>query len=158
MPDYSNTKLYKIFCLDLSVKDFYIGHTTNMKIREINHRANTNENHCKSNLKLYAFIRENGGWENWHMEEIETFSCNNRREAEEYEDKKIQELQPTLNSQRRAYLTEEEKRQKKNEWKRNSISHHEYSRQYNKNMTQEQRDRKNARARELRALKKTKHD
>ena len=46
-----------------------------------------NENDKRYNLKLYSTIRENGGWDNWTMVQIEEYSCNNKREAvcrEEY--------------------------------------------------------------------------
>ena len=34
MANYENTEIYKIICLDIDVKEFYIGHTTNIKQRD----------------------------------------------------------------------------------------------------------------------------
>ena len=68
MPDYTNTSIYKIYCLDEKVKDFYIGYTTN-----ITNRMNVHKNvslrpiHKSYNQKTYRIIRKNGGWSNWVM-------------------------------------------------------------------------------------------
>ena len=61
--DYSNTIIYKIFCKDTSIKEAYIGHTTNFVKRKSQHKAI-----CKKafpNNKLYCYIRQYGGWDNW---------------------------------------------------------------------------------------------
>ena len=41
----------------------YVGHTTNCKQRKAQHKNNcNNESNKKFNLKLYAMLRENGGF------------------------------------------------------------------------------------------------
>jgi hypothetical protein len=77
--DYSQIVVYKIVCNDLNVKECYVGHTSNFIKRKYNHRYNCINNIKK--FKVYETIRNNGGWENWSMLEIEKFSCNNKQEA-----------------------------------------------------------------------------
>ena len=80
--DYSKTIMYKLVCNDLEVLYTYVGHSTNFKERKRCHKSNcNNENSEKYNLKVYKIIRENGGWENWTMIEIEKFPCNDINEA-----------------------------------------------------------------------------
>jgi len=101
MPNYANTVIYKLYCKDEEVKDIYVGSTVDFKERMWNHKGRCNNPNCKRhNLKVYKFIRANGGWDNWHCKIIEYFPCNNRkekllREQEVYEE--MMEL-ATLNS------------------------------------------------------------
>ena len=89
--DYSKGFIYKLCCLDVSVKEIYIGSSTNFKQRKIKHKSDCNkEKTC--NRYVYKFIRDNGGWENWTMSIIEEFSCNNVNEAKERELYWIKEL------------------------------------------------------------------
>ena len=72
--DYSNTIFYKICCKD--VADLYIGHTTNFVQRKHSHKQGcTNIKSSTYNCRLYTFIRNNGGWDNWHMEIIAFHEC-----------------------------------------------------------------------------------
>jgi hypothetical protein len=80
--DYQNTIIYKIVCNDLNVKDVYVGHTTDFTKRKARHKYDCiNHNSKKRNLKVYETIRDNGGWENWSMIEIEKYNCNDCNEA-----------------------------------------------------------------------------
>jgi hypothetical protein len=80
--DYSQTIIYKLVCNDLNIKECYIGHTTNWKQRKSNHKQSVeNITHKEYNLKKSKFIRENGGWSNWSMIQIELYPCNNKQEA-----------------------------------------------------------------------------
>ena len=80
--DYSKTVIYKIVCNDLNVKDVYVGHTTDFTKRKASHKGAFNcPNHHSYNLKIYTTIRDNGGWENWTMIEIEKYPCNDKNEA-----------------------------------------------------------------------------
>mmetsp|Transcript_43994 Transcript_43994/g.56389 ORF Transcript_43994/g.56389 Transcript_43994/m.56389 type:complete len:193 (-) Transcript_43994:9-587(-) len=98
--DYSMTIIYKIICHDLKIKDSYIGSTTCFKGRKSNHKLTCNNSTYKNhNMKLYVFIRENGGWNNWSMLEIEKYPCNDKRESEARERYWYEELKGTLNSQ-----------------------------------------------------------
>lgn len=80
--NYSSTIIYKIVCKDLNVKDIYVGHTTNFIRRKANHKYDCNNPNSKPyNFKIYLTIRENGGWSNWEMIEVEKYNCNDRNEA-----------------------------------------------------------------------------
>lgn len=80
--DYSKTIIYKIVCNNLNIKECYVGHTTNFIKRKNLHKSNCTNNNSKTyNLKIYQFIRANGGWDNWSMIEIEKFSCQDINEA-----------------------------------------------------------------------------
>jgi hypothetical protein len=59
-----------------------------------------NQNDKNYNIKLYKMIRDNGGWENWRMIEIEKFPCNDKREAEYREEYYRKTLKAELNTQR----------------------------------------------------------
>jgi len=97
--DYEQTYIYKICCLDPSINDVYIGHTTNFVQRKNQHKTICNDPSNKSyNRRVYGAIRYNGGWDNWTMLQIEEFSCKNRREAEAREHYWIEQTAATLNS------------------------------------------------------------
>jgi hypothetical protein len=96
--DYSKTIFYRIVCNDLNIKDCYIGHTTNFIKRKQQHKQHCNNENLKdSNFKVYKFIRENGGWNNWSMIMIEQISCENFNEASKLERKFLEEFNGTLN-------------------------------------------------------------
>jgi len=80
MVNYNKTFIYKLYCKNPQVTDFYVGYTTNIKGRMDVHRrvclVNTHKSH---NQKTYRIIRENGGC----YEIIDAFSCNNKEEAKE---------------------------------------------------------------------------
>lgn len=94
--DYSNTVIYKIYCRDSSVKDVYVGHTTNLEYRKYSHKIACNNFNNK--LKIYEVIRSNGGWDNWDMVEIAKYCCKNLTEARIKENLHYEELQSSLNS------------------------------------------------------------
>ena len=80
--NYQNCLMYKIVCNDLNVTDLYVGSTTNFSKRKQGHKSKcNNENDKCYNLKVYKMIRENGGWDNWSMIQIEEYPCNNNNEA-----------------------------------------------------------------------------
>jgi len=80
--DYTGTIIYKFVCKDLNIKDVYIGHTTNFTERKYQHKSRCNNiNGPKYNFNVYRIIRENGGWDNWEMIEIEQYSCQDQNEA-----------------------------------------------------------------------------
>ena len=96
--DYSRTKFYKLGCKDVTITDIYVGHTTCWKDRKYNHHYHCcNETTSKYNYKVYQFIRNNGGWDNWDMILIEECDCKNRLEAEQKERHFIETLNATLN-------------------------------------------------------------
>ena len=96
--DYSKTIIYKLVCNDLNIKDIYVGHTTGFTERKYRHKCNSLSNTNKEHhLKIYKFIKENGGWNNWSMIEIEKFPCVDGNEARARERHWIEELNASLN-------------------------------------------------------------
>jgi hypothetical protein len=109
--DYSKTIIYKLCCLDQSITDIYIGHTTDFTKRKGSHKSDCCDVKGKEyKFKVYQFIREHGGWDNWQMIQIEAYPCKNNREASAREDFWMKELNSTLNSIQ-SFTTEEEKKE-----------------------------------------------
>lgn len=96
--DYSNTIIYKLCCKDISITEIYVGHTTNIRRRKWQHKtACNNEKGIKYNYNIYQFIRDNGGWDNWDMIEVERFEAIDGNDARKRERYWIEELKATLN-------------------------------------------------------------
>ena len=96
--DYSKTIIYKICCKDINISDIYIGHTTDYIRRKAQHKFSCNNPTDKSyNFYVYQYIRNNGGWENWDIVEIEKYNCNDKLEASKRERHWVEELKATLN-------------------------------------------------------------
>jgi hypothetical protein len=81
--DYAKTIIYKLVHKDdLYDENIYTGHTTEMTKRKAEHKSDcTNPNSDKYNQKKYQYIRENGGWDEWLMIEIEKYPCKDKPEA-----------------------------------------------------------------------------
>lgn len=91
--DYSKSIIYKIICNDFSIKDTFVSSTTNFTKKKYQHSWE-----CKVNpTKLYQFIRDNGGWENWTMVMIEEYPCKNSLEQVAREMYWRDKLNATLN-------------------------------------------------------------
>jgi len=97
--DFSKGLIYKLCCKDTSIKEIYVGSTTNFTQRKRHHKSDCNNPNAKQyNYKVYQFIRENGGWFNWNMVLIEYFPCETELELGKKEDYFKNELQARLNS------------------------------------------------------------
>ena len=70
----NNYSFYKIVCKDPSIKDCYIGRTQCLIDRINGHMYKCKE----SNIYLYQFIRENGGWENFEVIELHRAFCDDK--------------------------------------------------------------------------------
>jgi hypothetical protein len=68
-----------------------------LKDRFSKHR---NKSHEAPNRKLYKYILENGGFNEWQMEVLETFECDSRLARATREQFWIDEMNPELNSVR----------------------------------------------------------
>jgi hypothetical protein len=109
MKDYSKTVVYKIVCKDVEIKEFYVGSTTDFNRRMYIHKSVCNNPNTKEyNLKVYRFIRENGGFENWDFIVVEKYPCENDIEKLKREMYWCDELHSTLNTYR-PILTEEQR-------------------------------------------------
>jgi len=131
MPNYNQTIIYKFCCKDTTIKDIYVGSTCNFTRRKFQHKSACNtETSKRHHLKVYSFIRENGGWTNWDMIMIEQFSCENKREKEQRERYWIDELKPSLNSVNPFTTKEEKKTQMKEYYENNKDTLKQYSKDY----------------------------
>lgn len=136
--NYKNTVIYKIVCNNLNVKDCYVGHTTDFIRRKYKHKENCNNpNNLKYNFKIYEIIRENGGWENWNMIEIEKYICEDENEARMRERYWYEILQPKLNSFVPIKTDSENKQYHKNY----RDTHKENNKEYQKNYQLENKEK-----------------
>jgi hypothetical protein len=85
--------IYKIYCKDENVKDCYVGSTKDFNRRKAVHKFDSK----KKDLKLYKFMFDNGGFNNFNIEIIETLICENKNEALIRERFWIEELKASLN-------------------------------------------------------------
>jgi len=92
---YNNTVIYKIVCKDHKIESLYVGHTVSFNSRKQQHKRTYEAN--KFNYKVYDFIRNNGGWNNWEMIEIEKYPCNDVNEAKARERFYYESLNADLN-------------------------------------------------------------
>ena len=83
--------IYKIYCKDTNINDCYIGSTKNLNNRKRAHKYRYN-NQC--NFKLYNFIRNNGGYNNFEYKILEEIYIG---KLKQYEREYIEKLKPTLN-------------------------------------------------------------
>ena len=89
--------VYRIECLDKSIPEFYIGSTFNLSVR-IDYHTKYN---FHRNFKVYDFIRDNGGWDNWIVMILEDIDYDiSKEELFKKEQDWMDKLNPSLNSQR----------------------------------------------------------
>jgi len=80
-------------------KQFYIGSTLNLSRRKSHHKKNVRNKVGKLYwTKLYLYIRNNGGWDNFTFTKLHEIDILLLSEATEFEQSIIDELKPTLNS------------------------------------------------------------
>lgn len=97
--------IYKIY--NEYIPNIYIGSTKNLNRRIIDHKKDCyNKNIPKYNNRLYSFIRDNGGIDNWKFQLIDTIQCYNN-EIKEKEQYYIKNLNADLNTYK-AYRTTNE--------------------------------------------------
>jgi len=98
--DFSKTIIYKIVHKeDPDNHESYTGHTTEFAKRKCEHKKRClNPNNKNHHLKIYQYIRENGGWDNFIMLEIEKYPCNDGNEARARENYWYNELKSKLNT------------------------------------------------------------
>ena len=88
--------VYKL-CCD-GVEEFYVGSSKDFIERKRSHKYNCNNpNSQQYNLKLYQYIRENGGFDNWKFETLEEKEFETKKDRRIREQYYINLLRPTLN-------------------------------------------------------------
>ena len=94
-PRYQNGMVYILKHKTKAHLDTYIGSTINYRIRYNYHKSSYNR---FPDAKLYKYIYENDGWENWVMEKLLDYPCNNKRLLELKEDEIMLKYESKLNS------------------------------------------------------------
>ena len=88
--------IYKFECKNKAITDIYVGHSNNERHRYNEHKCAYNGSGNNKMCKLYQFMKENGGWDNWEFIVLERFPFQKedafRKEKEWYD-----RLQPSLN-------------------------------------------------------------
>jgi hypothetical protein len=108
-----NYTMYKILPKNAALDYCYIGHTNNFSFRKQQHRAPCiDTSHSKAHIKIYETIRNNGGWDDWEMIELEKFNNKTKLEARIREQELIKEHNANLNMLS-AYITEHERQANK---------------------------------------------
>ena len=109
---------YLIYCKDLDIKEIYVGHSVDFDKRKGAHLRLCNNSNVKDyNLKVYKFIRENGGFDNWEFTILEE-DCERIRERFWYE---YYNYLPQLNSDypgrtQKEWEQSDEKKEQTKEW------------------------------------------
>jgi len=121
---------YRFVCNDPEIKSSYVGSTVNFTERKANHKKCCNNPNDKVyHLKIYETIRDNGGWNNWRMIEIESRLVKDKREAERIEQEWIEKMETDMNSIK-AFGAETREEYKKQYHMDNREKNIEYSKQY----------------------------
>jgi hypothetical protein len=142
--DYSRTVIYKLVCVDVDISNCYVGHTTDFVKRKSSHKSVCNNpDHKSYNCDVYVFIRNNGGFDNWNMIEIEKYPCSDVFEACNRERYYIELLKATLNKIRPTVTATEQKEHNKECCQKYRNDHKEYFRSYNQKYY-ENKDNKDA--------------
>ena len=92
---YKNGLIYKLYCLDKTITDTYVGSTCEFWGRRRHHKCYSKT----KQQKVYRFIREHGGWSNWEMRRIEYYPCTSKSELLAREGIMVKLHKATLNTQ-----------------------------------------------------------
>ena len=77
--------IYKISCRDIKITECYVGSTEDYTQRCRGHKSACNNTNDKDhNLKVYKYIRANGGFENFIIDQIIDCEIEDRYDAELY--------------------------------------------------------------------------
>jgi hypothetical protein len=103
-----------IYCIKEKEKGYdspiYIGSTKDFKRRELAYKDNINCNTKECNTKLYQYIINNRGWDNFDMIEIGVIHCETNEDLKIEEQKWIDDLGASLNTYR-AYVSLNQKKE-----------------------------------------------
>ena len=95
---YENGCIYMIKHKTDDTKEFYIGSSKDFKARCWKHKSSCNNQNCKGyNLKVYKYMRDNGGWNEWDIILLYDYPCKNRNELELEEKRAVKKYKSTLN-------------------------------------------------------------
>jgi len=94
--DYSNSCIYCIRSRDKNILDCYVGSTYCLENRKVKHYKNLYDS-TKNKIKLYAFIRNNGGMKNFYFDVLEEVNAADKYELMNRERYYFDIIKPTLN-------------------------------------------------------------
>lgn len=94
MPDYTKTVIYVIQCKEESKTEIYVGSTCDFKQRIRQHKQQSKFDR----FKLYDYIHDNGGWDNFDFKIYEEYPCENVKQCRMKEREVYEKLKATLNS------------------------------------------------------------
>jgi hypothetical protein len=124
---------YKLIC-KTNENIYYIGSSSNMENRVRTHKGATNRlTHRNYNQKTYKIIRANGGFDNFKFINLGNIKNVTEREAHHTEQALINLFEPNMNS-KNSYLTDEERKEYRKEFRKN---HKEESKEYRENNKEE---------------------
>jgi len=90
--------IYKIVCKDDSITECYVGSTSDIKKRKIEHKSNCNNPNSKEyNKLLYKYIRDNNGFDNFILKKVKTIHYDDKTELLNKERQWMERLNATLN-------------------------------------------------------------
>ena len=96
MPNYQEGKIYKIY--NTINDDIYIGSTSQKLCERMRQHRNDYKSSPRFNMLIYKAIREHGV-ENFYIELIDKYPCNDKDELRKTEGEYMRELKPSLNTQ-----------------------------------------------------------
>lgn len=106
--NYSNGIIYKLCCRDLEIKEEYIGSTTSFTKRKTQHKSIcANENSNMYNYPVYVCIRQNGGWNNWDMVEVEKYKATDKHDLHKRERYWMETSKSSLNKRIPSHIKKE---------------------------------------------------
>ena len=140
--DYSKTCIYKLVHFDdLNDDNIYVGYCTNIvKRRDKHKRRCCNPESDGHNLKVYQFIRANGGWDQWQMILVEKYPCDIVDEAIARERYWKRELNATLNTQEPGRTRKEYREENKEKMAEYQKQYNEINKEYLKEQKKEYRE------------------
>lgn len=90
--------VYQIKCVDENITDCYIGSTINLESRKKYHKSVwKNPDNKAYNYRIYQFIRNNGGFDNFIFEVIKEVEVPNKKDLKQFEWEEYNIRKPTLN-------------------------------------------------------------
>ena len=114
---------YRIYSKNPAITECYIGSTEDLYQRKILHKSDCNNiNSTRYNIKVYQYIRSNGGFDEFEFEIVDTFTSS---ETDRFiHENKLMDLYGSTLNTKRAFRTEEERKEYDKEYKK------EYSKEY----------------------------
>ena len=130
--DYSKAVIYQICCKDLSIKDVYVGSTTNLVKRRYTHKSDCHNEKARGyNLPVYRFIRDHGGWCNFEVIKVQDASVTCSEDLHKLERSCYERLGAVLNKNIPGnYVGKSKKDYDKDRYKVNKVEIREKHKQY----------------------------